>query len=51
MPKRDIRMRAGIDSAKNMIDFTIEDVRRVCNALLPAALSELASYQHSVRLF
>ncbi len=33
-------MRAGIDSAKNMIDFTIEDVRRVCNALLPAALSE-----------
>jgi len=33
-------MRAGIDSAKNMIDLTIEDVRRVCNALLPAALSE-----------
>jgi len=33
-------MRAGIDSAKNMIDNTIEDVRSVCNALLPAALSE-----------
>ncbi len=33
-------MRAGIDSAKNMIDYTIEDVRRVCNALLPAALNE-----------
>ncbi len=33
-------MRAGIDSAKNMIDNTIEDVRRVCNALLPAALNE-----------
>ena len=33
-------MRAGIDSAKNMIDLTIEDVRRVCNALMPAALNE-----------
>jgi signal transduction histidine kinase len=33
-------MRAGIDSAKNMIDNTIEEVRRVCNALLPAALNE-----------
>ncbi|MEI6059836.1 MAG: sensor histidine kinase [Bacteroidota bacterium] len=33
-------MRAGIDAAKSMIDLTIEDVRRVCNALLPAALSE-----------
>lgn len=33
-------MRAGIDSAKNMIDLTIEDVRLVCNALLPAALNE-----------
>jgi len=33
-------MRAGIDSAKNMIDLTIEEVRRVCNALLPAALDE-----------
>ena len=33
-------MRAGIDSAKGMIDLTIEDVRRVCNALLPAALNE-----------
>jgi signal transduction histidine kinase len=33
-------MRAGIDSAKSRIDLTIEDVRRVCNALLPAALSE-----------
>jgi signal transduction histidine kinase len=33
-------MRAGIDSAKNRIDNTIEDVRRVCNALLPAALNE-----------
>jgi len=33
-------MRAGIDSAKNMIDITIEDVRGVCNALLPAALNE-----------
>ena len=34
------KMRAGIDSAKNMIDITIEEVRRVCNALLPAALNE-----------
>ncbi len=33
-------MRAGIDAAKNMIDLTIEDVRNVCNALLPAALNE-----------
>jgi signal transduction histidine kinase len=33
-------MRAGIDSAKSMIDSTIEEVRRVCNALLPAALTE-----------
>jgi signal transduction histidine kinase len=33
-------MRAGIDSAKSMIDLTIEDVRRVCNALLPAAFNE-----------
>jgi len=33
-------MRAGVDSAKNMIDATIEEVRRVCNALLPAALDE-----------
>jgi signal transduction histidine kinase len=33
-------MRAGIDSAKNMIDITIEEVRHVCNALLPAALNE-----------
>jgi signal transduction histidine kinase len=33
-------MRAGIDSAKNMIDITIEEVRQVCNALLPAALNE-----------
>ena len=33
-------MRAGIDSAKNMIDTTIEDVRNVCNALMPAALNE-----------
>jgi signal transduction histidine kinase len=33
-------MRAGIDTAKNRIDNTIEDVRRVCNALMPAALSE-----------
>lgn len=33
-------MRAGIDVAKNMIDSTIEDVRGVCNALLPAALNE-----------
>jgi len=33
-------MRAGIDSAKSRIDHTIEDVRRVCNALLPAALNE-----------
>jgi len=33
-------MRAGIDSAKDMIDLTIEEVRRVCNALLPAALNE-----------
>ncbi len=33
-------MRAGIDSAKNMIDLTVEDVRRVCHALMPAALNE-----------
>ncbi|MFZ4549244.1 MAG: sensor histidine kinase [Bacteroidales bacterium] len=33
-------MRASIDSAKSMIDLTIEDVRRVCNALLPAAFNE-----------
>ena len=33
-------MRAGIDAANNMIDLTIEDVRNVCNALLPAALNE-----------
>ena len=33
-------MRAGIDSAKNMMDTTIEDVRNVCNALIPAALNE-----------
>jgi signal transduction histidine kinase len=33
-------MRAGIDSAKSMIDTTIEDVRNVCNALMPAALNE-----------
>jgi signal transduction histidine kinase len=33
-------MRAGIDSAKNRIDTTIEDVRNVCNALMPAALNE-----------
>jgi signal transduction histidine kinase len=33
-------MRAGIDSAKSMIDSTIEEVRRVCNALMPAALNE-----------
>lgn len=33
-------MRAGIDSAKSMIDLTIEEVRRVCHALLPAALNE-----------
>jgi len=33
-------MRAGIDAAKNMIDTTIEDVRNVCNALMPAALNE-----------
>ncbi len=33
-------MRAGIDEAKNRIDLTIEDVRRVCNALLPAAFNE-----------
>jgi signal transduction histidine kinase len=33
-------MRASIDSAKSMIDITIEEVRRVCNALMPAALNE-----------
>ncbi|MEI8046460.1 MAG: sensor histidine kinase [Bacteroidota bacterium] len=33
-------MRSGIDTAKNMIDLTIEEVRRVCNALLPATLNE-----------
>ena len=36
-------MRAGIDAANNMIDLTIEDVRNVCNALLPAALNEFGS--------
>lgn len=34
------QMRAGIDSAKNMIDNTLEEVRRVCNALMPAELNE-----------
>jgi signal transduction histidine kinase len=33
-------MRAGIDAAKNKIDNTIEDVRNVCNSLMPATLNE-----------
>lgn len=34
------QMRAGIDAAKNRIDITLEEVRRICNALLPAELNE-----------
>lgn len=34
------QMRASVDVAKGMIDQTIDEVRRVTNALLPAALSE-----------
>lgn len=34
------QMRASVDVAKGMIDLTIDEVRRVTNALLPAALSE-----------
>lgn len=34
------QVRAGVDVAKNKIDQTIEEVRRVCNALMPAALNE-----------
>lgn len=34
------QMRAGIDMAKNMTDQTLEEVRRVCNDLMPASLSE-----------
>lgn len=33
-------MRGGIDLAKNMIDSTLEDVRRMCSALMPAELDE-----------
>jgi signal transduction histidine kinase len=33
-------MRASIDIAKGMIDQTIDEIRRVTNALLPAALNE-----------
>lgn len=34
------QMRASIDISKGMIDQTIDEVRRVTNALLPAALNE-----------
>ncbi len=34
------QMRASVDVAKNMVDSTIDEVRRVTNALLPAALIE-----------
>lgn len=34
------QMRASIDVSKGMIDQTIDEVRRVTNALLPAALNE-----------
>lgn len=34
------QMRASVDVAKGMIDVTIDEVRRVTNALLPAALNE-----------
>ncbi|MBK7172791.1 MAG: sensor histidine kinase [Bacteroidales bacterium] len=34
------QMRASIDVAKGMIDQTIDEIRRVTNALLPAALNE-----------
>ncbi len=34
------QMRASVDVAKDMIDTTIDEVRRVTNALLPAALNE-----------
>lgn len=33
-------MRASVDIAQNMIDDTVEEVRRICNALIPAALGE-----------
>lgn len=38
--RSDSQMRATIDVAKNMVDETIDEVRRVSNALLPAALDE-----------
>lgn len=34
------QMRASVDIAKGMLDQTIDEVRRVTNALLPAALNE-----------
>jgi signal transduction histidine kinase len=34
------QMRASVDVAKGMIDLTIDEVRRVTNALIPAALNE-----------
>jgi len=34
------QMRASVDVAKGMLDQTIDEVRRVTNALLPAALNE-----------
>ena len=34
------QMRASVDVAKGMLDHTIDEVRRVTNALLPAALNE-----------
>lgn len=38
--RSDSQMRATIDVAKNLVDETIDEVRRVSNALLPAALDE-----------
>lgn len=35
------QMHAAIDMAKEMIDHSIDEVRRITNALLPAALNEL----------
>jgi signal transduction histidine kinase len=34
------QMRASVDVAKDMVDQTLDEVRRVTNALMPAALSE-----------
>lgn len=38
--RSDSQMRATVDVAKKMVDETIDEVRRVSNALLPAALDE-----------